>query len=150
VGALFLAVNSGAQTVDVPIVVPLHFTQITSGTHKLGIYVRFKTTSVVDAGNVGIQNKEEDLDYFMNTGISLFYAYDMIYNLKDGEIGLLEVPVIGETRVISETDLEACIRLGSNQRFFEKNRVLGRFGDLLFFTRSLTAIRLAPGGADRN
>jgi hypothetical protein len=28
----------------------------------------------------------------MNTGISLFFTYDMIYNLKDGEIGLLDEP----------------------------------------------------------
>lgn len=55
-------------------------------------FFKFKTTSVVDAGNVGVQNAPGDSDYFMNTGISLFFAYDMIYNLKRGEIGLLDVP----------------------------------------------------------
>ena len=55
-------------------------------------FFKFKTTSVVDAGNVNISNETGDSDYFMNTGISLFFAYDIIYNLKGGEIGLLDEP----------------------------------------------------------
>ena len=46
----------------------------------------------VNAGNVTVQNQLNQTDYFMNTGISLFFTYDMIYNLKDGEIGLLDEP----------------------------------------------------------
>ena len=62
----------------------------TSG--RMARFFKFKTTSVVDAGNVGVQDKQNDSDYFMNTGISLFFAYDIIYNLKRGEIGLVEEP----------------------------------------------------------
>ena len=37
-GTLFFAANTKAQTINFPIVVPLHFTQITGGDYKLGIY----------------------------------------------------------------------------------------------------------------
>jgi hypothetical protein len=54
-------------------------------------FFKFKTTSVVNAGNVNVANDTPgEADYFMNTGLSLFLAYDMIFNLKAGELGLLE------------------------------------------------------------
>lgn len=37
-GTLLFAANTKAQTINFPIVVPLHFTQITGGDYKLGIY----------------------------------------------------------------------------------------------------------------
>ena len=41
-------------------------------------FFEFKTTSVVDAGNVNVQNNTPNkTDYYMNTGISLFFADDM-------------------------------------------------------------------------
>ena len=56
-------------------------------------FFKFKTTSVVNAGNVNVQNNTPDkTDYYLNTGLSLFLAYDMIYNLKAGEVGLLDEP----------------------------------------------------------
>ena len=54
-------------------------------------FFKFKTTSVVDAGNVNVANDTPgEADYFMNTGLSLFLAYDMIFNLKAGVLGLVE------------------------------------------------------------
>jgi hypothetical protein len=47
-------------------------------------FFKFKTTSVVDAGNVNVQNNSSN--YFMNTGISLFYFYDMIYTWRTGRL----------------------------------------------------------------
>jgi hypothetical protein len=56
-----LAVKSEAQTVNAPIVVPLHFTQISTGTYKLGIYV-------------GIGNGATPKLFEFNTGATGFYA----------------------------------------------------------------------------
>jgi hypothetical protein len=54
-------------------------------------FFKFKTTSVVNAGNVNVQNNTPGkTDYYVNTGLSLFLAYDMIFNLKAGEFGLVE------------------------------------------------------------
>ncbi|HEU4678370.1 MAG TPA: hypothetical protein VFS35_02540, partial [Terrimicrobiaceae bacterium] len=54
-------------------------------------FFKFKTTSVVDAGNVNVQNNTPGkTDYYMNTGLSLFLAYDMIFNVKAGVLGLVE------------------------------------------------------------
>ena len=56
-------------------------------------FFKFKTTSVVNAGQVAVDNNTPNkTDYYMNTGISLFFAYDIVYNLEGGEIGLLDVP----------------------------------------------------------
>jgi hypothetical protein len=54
-------------------------------------FFKFKTTSVVNAGNVNVANNTPgNTDYYVNTGLSLFLAYDMIFNLKAGELGLVE------------------------------------------------------------
>ena len=54
-------------------------------------FFKFKTTSVVNAGNVNVSNNTPGkTDYYMNTGLSLFLAYDMIFNLKAGALGLVE------------------------------------------------------------
>ena len=51
-------------------------------------FFKFKTTSVVNAGNVNVLNNTPGkTDYYVNTGLSLFLAYDMIFNLKAGELG---------------------------------------------------------------
>jgi len=54
-------------------------------------FFKFKTTSVVNAGNVNVANNTPgNTDYYVNTGLSLFLAYDMIFNLKAGELRLVE------------------------------------------------------------
>ena len=42
-GTLLFAANTKAQRINFPIVVPLHFTQITGGDYKLGIYLSIGT-----------------------------------------------------------------------------------------------------------
>jgi hypothetical protein len=54
---------------------------------KRASFFSFETTSVFNAGRVGVSN--DGGDYFLNTGISFFYPYDVIYNLRDGTIGLV-------------------------------------------------------------
>jgi hypothetical protein len=54
---------------------------------KRASFFSFETTSVFNAGRVGVSN--DGVDYFLNTGISFFYPYDVIYNLSDGTIGLV-------------------------------------------------------------
>ena len=56
-----LAVKSGARTVSFPIVVPLHFTPISAGTYKLGIYA-------------GIGNCANPALFELDTGATGFYA----------------------------------------------------------------------------
>ena len=62
----------------------------------------FKTTGKTDAGRVGVQNKSADPSsppvphdetYYLNTGISLFFDYDVVYNMGTssggGALGLI-------------------------------------------------------------
>ena len=58
---LVFAIRSEAQTVNVPIVVPLYFTQINSGTYKLGLYV-------------GIGSGATPALFEVDTGATGFYA----------------------------------------------------------------------------
>jgi hypothetical protein len=53
----------------------------------------FETSGVVDQGQVLVQNNRPDNPtYYLNTGISLFYDYDLIYDVQGGVIGLVAVP----------------------------------------------------------
>jgi hypothetical protein len=86
VGALLLAVNSNAQTVNFPIVVPLHFTQIASGTDKLGIYLGIGSGATpalfeFDTGATGFY-----ATYSPNPGVSPWWGSDVISNPTPVEI----------------------------------------------------------------
>jgi hypothetical protein len=53
----------------------------------------FQTNNVINFGNVAVQNnRPNNSTYYLNTGISLFYQYDLIYNIADGVVGLDTVP----------------------------------------------------------
>ncbi|MBU3664398.1 MAG: PEP-CTERM sorting domain-containing protein [Chthoniobacterales bacterium] len=48
---------------------------------------------VTTAGQVSVQdNKTNNTLFYLNSGISLFQQYDVIYNLQDGQIGFEAVP----------------------------------------------------------
>lgn len=56
-------------------------------------YFEFVTTHKNDDGKVMVQNnRPANSNYYLNTGISLFYSYDVIYNIEDGVLGLIAVP----------------------------------------------------------
>lgn len=67
-----------------------------SGTTTLGETVGildFTTTNLPNQGNVMVQNnRPSNTTYYLNTGISLFYQYSVIYNMQDGIIGLDVIP----------------------------------------------------------
>jgi hypothetical protein len=55
----------------------------------------FETNGTVDGGNVMVQNSRatsSSTNYYLNTGLSLFYQYDAIYDLQNGVFGLAPVP----------------------------------------------------------
>lgn len=64
-------------------------------------FFAFKTTGKTDAGRVGVQNESDDpspiptqdTTYYLNTGISLFFDYDVVYNMGTssggGALGLI-------------------------------------------------------------
>lgn len=55
--------------------------------------LNFQTNDVINFGNVAVQNNRPlNSNYYLNTGISLFYQYDVIYNIQEGIIGLDTVP----------------------------------------------------------
>jgi hypothetical protein len=62
-----------------------------SGTTSGGSAVTFfdfPTTDVVDAGKIDVQNDSEKKDtYYLNTGISLFYDYDVVYAMGTSQGG---------------------------------------------------------------
>lgn len=56
-------------------------------------YFEFTTSGVTNAGNVMVQNNRPlNPLYYLNTGISLFYNYNLIYDMENGVIGLEAVP----------------------------------------------------------
>lgn len=56
-------------------------------------FFNFETTDIVNDGNVTIQNNHpNNTTYYLNTGITLFEKYDIIYNTQEGIIGLDAVP----------------------------------------------------------
>lgn len=52
----------------------------------------FRTNSILDEGYVAVQNNRSSPLYYLNTGIALFYQYDVIYDLENGVIGFAPVP----------------------------------------------------------
>lgn len=59
-------------------------------------FFEFTTSSVPNGGHVMVQNnRPANPLYYLNTGISLFYAYNLIYNMENGIIGLQPVPEPG-------------------------------------------------------
>lgn len=53
----------------------------------------FETSALVDQGQVMVQNNRPgNTTYYLNTGISLFYDYDLIYDVGNGVIGIVAVP----------------------------------------------------------
>ena len=72
-----LAARSGAQTVSFPIVVPLHFTPISTGTYKLGIYAGIGNGATpalfeLDTGATGFY-----VTYSPNPGVSPWWGSDV-------------------------------------------------------------------------
>ena len=56
-------------------------------------FFQFTTTSPSGTNPVAIQdNKPRNSTFYLNSGISLFQQYDLIYNLQDGQIGFEQVP----------------------------------------------------------
>jgi len=56
-------------------------------------FFEFTTSGATNAGNVMVQNNRPlNPLYYLNTGISLFYAYNLIYDMENGIIGLQAVP----------------------------------------------------------
>lgn len=67
-------------------------TGTTTSNETVGIW-DFTTSNAVNAGNVMVQNnRPNNTTYYLNTGISFFYEYDLIYNMRDGVIGLDVIP----------------------------------------------------------
>jgi hypothetical protein len=76
-GTLLFAANTKAQTINFPIVVPLHFTQITGGDYKLGIYLSIGTGAApalfeLDTGATGFF-----ATYSPNAGVSPWWGSDV-------------------------------------------------------------------------
>ncbi len=64
----------------------------TIGGSNVGFF-EFTTTDTVNAGQVAVQDNKPDNDaFYLNSGITLFQQYDVIYNLHDGQIGFAPVP----------------------------------------------------------
>ncbi len=55
-------------------------------------FFNFQTNGVVDGGNVAVQDNRSKTLFYLNTGLSLFYQYDAIYDLQNGVFGLAAVP----------------------------------------------------------
>ena len=56
-------------------------------------FFQFITTSPSGTNPVAIQNNKPGNDlFYLNSGISLFQEYDVIYNLQDGQIGFEPIP----------------------------------------------------------
>ena len=56
-------------------------------------FFQFTTTSPSGTNPVAIQdNKPGKSTFYLNSGISLFQQYDVIYNLQDGQIGFEAIP----------------------------------------------------------
>jgi hypothetical protein len=76
-GTLLFAANTKAQTINFPIVVPLHFTQITGGDFKLGTYLSIGTGAApalfeLDTGATGFF-----ATYSPNAGVSPWWGSDV-------------------------------------------------------------------------
>lgn len=53
----------------------------------------FETSGTINDGNVSVQNNHpNNTQYYLNTGITLFEKYDVIYNVEGAIIGLDAVP----------------------------------------------------------
>jgi PEP-CTERM motif len=75
----------------------LHFklTGTTVGDEEAEFFA-FHTNDEVNHGEVSVQNnRPNNAKYYLNTGISFFYQYDVIYNLEGGQIGIEAVPEPG-------------------------------------------------------
>ena len=84
-GTLLFAANTKAQTINFPIVVPLHFTQITGGDYKLGIYLSIGTGAApalfeLDTGATGFF-----AIYSPNAGVSPWWGSDVANQDPDGD-----------------------------------------------------------------
>lgn len=67
-------------------------TGTTTSNQTVGIG-NFTTNNVVNGGNVMVQNnRPNNTTYYLNTGISLFYQYDLIYDMQAGVVGLDVIP----------------------------------------------------------
>ena len=55
-------------------------------------FFQFQTNGTVDGGNVSVQDNRSKSQFYLNTGLSLFYQYDTIYDLQNGVFGLAAVP----------------------------------------------------------
>jgi hypothetical protein len=56
-------------------------------------FFQFTTTSTSGDNPVAIQdNNPSNTTFYLNSGISLFQQYDVIYNLQDGQIGFEPIP----------------------------------------------------------
>lgn len=56
-------------------------------------FFQFITTDQLNNGQIAIQDNKSNTNlFYLNTGITLFQQYDVIYNLHDGEIGFQPVP----------------------------------------------------------
>lgn len=64
-------------------------------------YFEFTTSGVTNAGNVMVQNNRPlNSLYYLNTGISFFYNYNLIYDMKNGIIGVQAVPEPSSTGLL--------------------------------------------------
>lgn len=74
------------------------YTFFLSGTTTAGTpvtFFEFETQNSVDDGRVGVQNAsaaQADEFYYLNTGLSLFEAYDLVYSFGNGTLGLVPPP----------------------------------------------------------
>ncbi len=77
-------------------------------------YFGFTTSPTTNFGNVMVQNNRPDNPlYYLNTGISLFYGYDLIYDMHNGIIGLEAVP---------EPSISALLLVGAAAAWFRLRR----------------------------
>jgi hypothetical protein len=77
----------------------------------------FETSTLVDQGQVLVQNDRPDNPtYYLNTGISLFYQYDLIYDVQGGFIGLVAVPEPSSFALMATTAVAGAVWLRLRRR----------------------------------